>query len=57
MADEVARFVSPVISFVRTATEDTEVHGQRIAAGEKLILLYSRPTGTRTSSTAPTSST
>ncbi len=40
MADEVARFVSPVISFVRTATQDTEVHGQEIAAGEKLLLLY-----------------
>ena len=40
MADEIARFVSPVISFVRTATEDTELHGQRIAEGEKLLLLY-----------------
>jgi len=40
MADEVARFVSPVISFVRTATRDTELHGQRIAAGDKLLLLY-----------------
>jgi len=40
MADEVARFVSPVISFVRTATEDTELAGQRIAEGEKLLLLY-----------------
>ena len=33
MADEVARFVSPVISFVRTATEDTELHGQRDRRG------------------------
>ncbi|MGA2835748.1 MAG: cytochrome P450 [Acidimicrobiales bacterium] len=40
MADEIARYVSPVISFVRTATEDTELHGQRIAEGEKLLLLY-----------------
>jgi cytochrome P450 len=40
MADEIARYVSPVISFVRTATEDTEVGGQRIAKGEKLLLLY-----------------
>ena len=30
----------PVISFVRTATEDTELRGQRIAEGEKLLLLY-----------------
>jgi cytochrome P450 len=40
MADEIARYVSPVISFVRTATQDTELHGQRIAKGEKLLLLY-----------------
>jgi len=40
MADEVCRFVSPVISFARTATQDTEVHGQQIAAGEKVLLLY-----------------
>ena len=40
MADEVARFVSPVISFVRTATSDTELHGQPIAQGDKLLLLY-----------------
>ncbi|HEY5109588.1 MAG TPA: cytochrome P450 [Acidimicrobiales bacterium] len=40
MADEVVRYVSPVISFVRTATEDTELRGQRIAAGEKLLMLY-----------------
>jgi len=40
MADEIARYVSPVISFVRTATADTELHGQRIAKGEKLLLLY-----------------
>ncbi len=40
MADEIARFVSPVISFSRTATRDTELAGQRIAEGEKVLLLY-----------------
>ena len=40
MADEVARYVSPVISFVRTATSDTELHGRHIAEGDKLLLLY-----------------
>lgn len=40
MADEVARYVSPVISFARTATEDTEVRGQLIKEGEKVLLLY-----------------
>jgi cytochrome P450 family 142 subfamily A polypeptide 1 len=40
MADEICRYVSPVISFARTATEDTEIGGQQIAEGEKLLLLY-----------------
>jgi len=40
MADEIVRYVSPVISFVRTATEDTELRGQRIAEGERVLLLY-----------------
>ncbi len=40
MADEIARFVSPVISFSRTATEDTDLAGQRIAKGEKVLMLY-----------------
>ena len=40
MADEIVRFVSPVISFSRTATQDTELAGQRIVEGEKVLLLY-----------------
>jgi cytochrome P450 len=40
MADEVCRYVSPVISFARTATEDTVLHGQEIAEGEKVLMLY-----------------
>ena len=40
MADEIARFVSPVISFSRTATQDTELAGQRIGEGEKVLMLY-----------------
>lgn len=40
MADEIARFVSPVISFSRTATEGTDLAGQRIAKGEKVLMLY-----------------
>ena len=40
MADEVCRYVSPVISFARTATEDTEIAGHQIAEGEKVLLLY-----------------
>ncbi len=40
MADEICRFVSPVISFARTATQDTELHGQQIVEGEKVLMLY-----------------
>ena len=40
MADEICRFVSPVISFARTTTEATELGGQQIAEGEKVLLLY-----------------
>ncbi len=38
--DEAIRWVSPVRHFMRTATKDTEVRGQRIAAGESVILWY-----------------
>ncbi len=40
LPDELCRFVSPVISFARTATEHTEIAGQPIAEGEKVLLLY-----------------
>lgn len=40
MPDELVRFVSPVMSFARTATQDTELHGQQIAEGEKVLMLY-----------------
>ncbi|MFN8036892.1 MAG: cytochrome P450 [Acidimicrobiia bacterium] len=39
-ADEVVRWVSPVVNFVRTATEDTELGGQQIRAGERVLMLY-----------------
>ncbi|MEZ5266880.1 MAG: cytochrome P450 [Acidimicrobiales bacterium] len=38
--DEVVRFTSPVIQFVRTATQDREVGGQVIRAGEMVVLWY-----------------
>ena len=38
--DEAIRWVSPVRHFMRTATKDTEVRGQKIAAGESVILWY-----------------
>lgn len=39
-ADEVVRFGTPVQMFQRTATEDTEIGGQRIKRGQRLGLLY-----------------
>ena len=38
--EEMLRYVSPVIHFRRTATEDTEVAGQPIAAGDKVVVYY-----------------
>jgi len=40
MADEICRYVSPVISFARTATQDTELSGQQIREGEKVLMVY-----------------
>jgi cytochrome P450 len=39
--EEIIRWVSPVNSFMRTAAADTEIRGQKIAAGESVLLLYS----------------
>jgi len=39
-ANEFIRMVSPVIYMRRTATRDTELAGQRIAEGEKVIMYY-----------------
>jgi hypothetical protein len=38
--EEMLRFVSPVIHFRRTATEDTEIGGQPIAVGDKVVVYY-----------------
>jgi cytochrome P450 len=38
--EEFVRWASPVLSFRRTARTDTEIGGQRIAAGEKVVLFY-----------------
>lgn len=37
---EITRMVSPVIYMRRTATVDTELEGQKIAKGEKVIMYY-----------------
>jgi len=38
--EEFIRMVSPVIYMRRTAVRDTEIRGQKIAAGEKVIMYY-----------------
>ena len=38
--EEIVRWATPVIHFRRTATEDTELAGQPIAAGQKVVLWY-----------------
>jgi cytochrome P450 len=38
--EEMLRFVSPVIHMRRTASADTELGGQRIRAGDKVVLWY-----------------
>ncbi|MCB1647204.1 MAG: cytochrome P450 [Pseudomonadales bacterium] len=40
MSEEALRMVSPVIHMRRTATEDTELNGQKIAKDEKVVLWY-----------------
>jgi methyl-branched lipid omega-hydroxylase len=38
--EEIVRWASPVIHFRRTATQDTEIAGQPIAAGERVVMFY-----------------
>jgi cytochrome P450 len=38
--EEIVRYVSPVLSFARTATVDTELRGVPIRRGQKVLMLY-----------------
>ena len=38
--EEIVRYATPVIHFRRTATADTEINGQPIAKGEKVVMFY-----------------
>jgi len=38
--EEIVRWISPVMYFRRTASEDNEIHGQQIKAGDKVTLWY-----------------
>ena len=38
--EEIIRWVSPLLNMARSATEDHELHGVEIAAGDELLLMY-----------------
>ncbi len=38
--EEILRYVSPIVGFRRTATADTEVGGERVREGEKVLMIY-----------------
>jgi cytochrome P450 len=38
--EEIVRYATPVIHFRRTATQDTEIAGQKILEGEKVVMFY-----------------
>jgi cytochrome P450 family 142 subfamily A polypeptide 1 len=38
--EEMLRWATPIQNMARTAARDVELHGQRVRAGEKLLLLY-----------------
>ena len=38
--EELLRYSTPVVHFSRTATKDTELGGKRIAAGERVLMVY-----------------
>ncbi|MEU6367159.1 cytochrome P450 [Streptomyces sp. NPDC046931] len=40
-AEEIVRWATPVVSFQRTATQDTELGGKRIRRGDRIGLFYS----------------
>ncbi len=38
--EEILRYISPIICFRRTAVRDTEIRGQGIRAGDRVLMLY-----------------
>jgi cytochrome P450 family 142 subfamily A polypeptide 1 len=38
--EEIIRWTTPVMTFMRTCTEAHEVHGQRIEVGDRILMLY-----------------
>ncbi len=38
--EEMIRFVSPIVNMNRTVTRDTELHGEKLKEGDRVLLLY-----------------
>ena len=55
--EEMLRYVSPVIVFLRTATKDTELRGVRVKKGDRAAMFYPSANRDETSSPIPTVST
>ncbi|MDQ0993681.1 cytochrome P450 [Streptomyces sp. V3I7] len=51
--DELLRWHPPVLSFRRTAARDTELCGQRIRAGEKVVVFHASANRDERAFTAP----
>ncbi|MEM9175742.1 MAG: cytochrome P450 [Myxococcota bacterium] len=43
--EEMLRWVSPIVNMNRTVTRDTELHGEKLSEGDRVLLLY--PAGNR----------
>ena len=39
--EEFIRWVSPILNMARLVTEDHELHGRQLSAGDQLVLMYS----------------
>ena len=55
--EEMLRFAPPVIQFRRTAAVDTELGGQKIAKGDKVVIFYASANRDETVSSSRTNST
>jgi cytochrome P450 len=51
--EEFVRWATPVMNFRRTATQDTELNGVPIAAGDKVVMFYSSANRDETAFAAP----
>ncbi|MDQ6836264.1 MAG: cytochrome P450 [Actinomycetota bacterium] len=53
--EEFVRWASPVMTFRRTTTEEVQLHGETLPAGEKVVLFYRGPSSPKCWRSCPTS--